>query len=107
MGSVFKKIRLLFGRGDLVVVDSSFAATIAGMQNDLDAYDFVITNILGYLNGKFGPSSKSPAIRKGIAHSENVNFNIDMLYEAAVRLRTDYEKLKADYERLEKSIRDE
>lgn len=92
---ILRKIRVLFGRGDVVVFDSSVAATMVGMQRDLDAYRHSFVNIYGFLAGKFGVG-KSPALAKDDAHSKEVNKLIGMLYDSAQRLRRSYDELQAN-----------
>ena len=79
--NILKKFRLLFGKSDVIVMDASTARCIADMQRDLDAYGFVFTNLIGYLNGRFGVDGrKAPAIGYGLGASKEVNDRIDMLY---------------------------
>ena len=99
MSSILKKITLLFGHRDILVLDSSAGATIAGMQQDIDAYDFVFANLIGHLNGKFG-ARRVPAMLKGLARTKEINDRIDNLCLSAFRLRNEYEKLKKEYEKL-------
>lgn len=99
MSSILKKITLLFGRRDILVLDSSAVATIAGMQQDIDAYDSVFANLIGHLNGKFG-ARRVPAIQQGLARTKEINDRIDYLCLSAFRLRNEYEKLKKEYEKL-------
>ncbi len=89
---IFKKISVLFGRSDVVVIDSSVASTIANMQKDLDAYDYAFTTIIGHLRGKFGYGHR-PAIAKHLAASKDVDERINMMINAAFELRNEYEKL--------------
>lgn len=93
MSSILKKITLLFGRRDILVLDSSAVATIAGMQQDIDAYDFVFANLIEHLNGKFG-ARRVPAILQDLARTKEINDRIDHLCLSAFRLRNEYEKLK-------------
>ena len=65
---------------------------IADMQRDLDAYNFATTNIIGFLKGKFG--NHKPAIRKGIAATDEVNDNIDFICSAAFDADKEIRKLK-------------
>lgn len=88
------------------MLDASSVRCIADMQRNLDAYGFVFTNLLGYLDGKF-KYGKSPAIGCGIAASDEVNEQIRMLYEKVIDLRTKYDALRVesddlrnDYDRL-------
>lgn len=69
---------------------------VIGMQRDLDAYDFAFSNLIGYLRGKFGKNYK-PAIMKHIANSEEVDCQIDALFEAAFELRSAYDKIIEKY----------
>lgn len=63
---------------------------ILAMQRDLDAYKFAFTNIMGYLDGRFGKGYK-PAIMKGIAASDDVDSMIDAICRKAFELRERYE----------------
>lgn len=99
MSKILKKIKILFGGSDVFVFDASAVSSIAKMQKDLDAYDFAFTNIIGYLNGKFG-DRRIPAIRTKIAHTDERNSLIEMIFQAAIDLRTKYEKLKKENDKL-------
>ncbi len=95
----FKKFRLLFGGGDVIVMDVGAARVIADMQKDLDAYDFIFVNLIGFLKDKFR-YGKAPAIGKGLAASAMVNDRISMLYSCTEQLRSDYDSLRRRYDGL-------
>lgn len=97
--NIFRKLYLVFGRRDVVVMDGGVAATIAGMQRDLDAYRFAFANIFGHLKGRFGAGCR-PAIMKGLAADKEVNEQIDMICTSAFELRHRYDELMANTDSL-------
>ena len=89
---ILRKIKAKFGKRDTIVMDMSCARTIADMQRDLDAYNFAFTNIIGYLNGKFG-GKFMPAMPLHTA-SKDVDEQIKAIFDAAVDLRRKYDELE-------------
>ena len=101
MGKVFRRFKYIFGKRDVMLLDTSAVKVIADMQRDLDAYHFVFGNLIGYLNGKFMKNYK-PAILYGLPASKEVENDITQLCDSAFVLQDEYNKLKLKLEEYEK-----
>ena len=80
-------------------IDGDIVTIIRDMQRDLDAYNTVYVNIIGYLGGKFGKGYK-PCIMEGLAASEEVNANIEDICKEAFELRGKYEEMCTKYDEM-------
>ena len=82
---------------------------IADMQRDLDAYNFVFANLIGYLLGKFGEHKDKiivPAIisKPSMAATEEVASQISHVLDAANRADRKVIELKAKVRELEEEL---
>ena len=82
---------------------------IADMQRDLDAYNFVFANLIGYLLGKFGEHRGKiivPAIitSPSIAATEEVAKQISYILDAAIKAGGKVIELEAKVRELEEEL---